>query len=131
MPVRPVEARSIWLDRGTIINAKNPAGMTALFDRLKGAGFNVVYFETNNAGFTLCFPVTVGVLNPDIIGWDPLACAIKEAHKRNMELHSWLWIFNVGNAKHNPIIGKPADYPGPVLSKYDFAWALQSANGSL
>ena len=23
------------------------------------------------------------------------------------------------------------DYPGPVLSKYDFAWALQSANGSL
>ena len=130
MPVRPVEARNIWLDRGTIINARNPAGMSALFDRLKSAGFNVVYFETNNAGFTM-FPSQVGVENPDIKGWDPLKCAIKEAHKRGMELHSWLWIFNVGNAKHNPIIGKPADYPGPILSKYDFAWALQSADGSL
>ncbi len=130
MPVRPVEARNIWLDRGTIINARNPAGMTKLFDRLKSAGFNVVYFETNNAGFTM-FPSTIGVQNPDTIGWDPLACAIKEAHKHGIELHSWIWTFNVGNAKHNPIVGKPADYPGPVLSKYDFAWALQAANGSL
>ena len=63
--------------------------MAHLFDRLKAAGFNVVYFETNNAGFTM-FPSTVGVQNPDIVGWDPLACAIKEAHKRGMELHSWL-----------------------------------------
>ena len=130
MPVRPVEARNIWLDRGTIINTRNPKGMAKLFDRLKSAGFNVVYFETNNAGFTL-FPSQFGVQNPDTIGWDPLETAIKEAHKRGMELHSWLWIFNVGNAKHNPIIGKPADYPGPILSKYDFAWALQAQNGSL
>ncbi len=130
MPVRPVEARNIWLDRGTIINTRDAKGMAKLFDRLKGAGFNVVYFETNNAGFTM-FPSQVGVQNPDTIGWDPLAVAIKEAHKRGMELHSWLWIFNVGNARHNPIIGKPPDYPGPVLSKYDFAWALQAANGSL
>jgi len=130
MPVRPVEARNIWLDRGTIINAHDAKGMAKLFDRLKSAGFNVVYFETNNAGFTM-FPSKIGVQNPDTIGWDPLDCAIKEAHKRGMEIHSWLWIFNVGNAKHNPIIGKPADYPGPILSKYDFAWALQAANGSL
>ena len=130
MPVRPVEARNIWLDRGTIINAHDAKGMSKLFDRLKSAGFNVVYFETNNAGFTT-FPSEVGVQNPDTVGWDPLAVAIKEAHKRGMEIHSWLWIFNVGNTKHNPIIGKPPDYPGPVLSKYDFAWALQAANGSL
>jgi len=130
MPTRPVEARNIWLDRGTIINARNPKGMAKLFDRLKTAGFNVVYFETNNAGFTM-FPSTVGVQNPDTIGWDPLDVAVKEAHKRGIEIHAWLWSFNVGNAKHNPIVGKPPDYPGPVLSKYDFAWALQSADGSL
>lgn len=130
MPTRPVEARSIWLDRGTIVNARDPKGMAKLFDTLKSAGFNVVYFETNNAGFTT-FPSQVGTQNPDTLGWDPLDAAVKEAHKRGMEIHSWLWMFSVGNTKHNPIVGKPADYPGPVLSKYDFGWALQSSIGSL
>lgn len=109
MPVRPVEARCVWLDRGTIISARNPKGMAALFDRLKHAGVNVVYFETNNAGFTM-YPSKMATQNPNTIGWDPLGTAIKEAHARGMELHSWVWIFNVGNARHNPIIGKPADY---------------------
>ncbi|PWU03545.1 MAG: hypothetical protein C5B53_00290 [Candidatus Melainabacteria bacterium] len=130
MPVRPVEARCVWLDRGTIVSTRNKQGMSALFDRLKASGINVVYFETNNAGFTT-FPSRVAQQNPDTLGWDPLGCAVEEAHKRGIELHSWVWIFNVGNARHNPIIGKPADYPGPVLSSHDFAWALQSATGSL
>ncbi len=130
IPVRAVEARCVWLDRGTIVAARDHAGMEKLFDRLKNAGVNVVYFETNNAGFTT-FPSKVATQNPQTLGWDPLGEAVKAAHQRGMEIHSWLWVFNVGNAKHNPIIGKPADYPGPVLSTHDFAWALQSANGSL
>ncbi len=105
MPVRPVEARCVWLDRGTIVSTRNPKGMAALFDRLKTAGINVVYFETNNAGFTM-FPSCVGMQNPDTIGWDPLGTACEEAHKRGMEIHSWFWIFNVGNVRHNPVIGK-------------------------
>ena len=60
------------------------------------------------------FPSEVATQNPDTIGWDPLGVAVKEAHKRNIELHAWCWVFNVGNAKHNPIINKEADYPGPV-----------------
>jgi uncharacterized lipoprotein YddW (UPF0748 family) len=130
MPVRPVEARSVWLDRGTIIATKDAKGMAAVFDKLKASGFNVVYFETNNAGYVM-YPSKVGVQNPDTIGWDPLGTALKEARKHNMELHAWMWVFNVGNAKHNPIVGKPADYPGPVLSTHDFAWALAAQNGSL
>ncbi len=130
MPVRPVEARAVWLDRGTIVSTRNPQGMAKLFTRLKSAGINVVYFETNNAGFAM-FPSRLATQNPNTLGWDPLGTAVNEAHKRGMELHSWLWIFNVGNAKHNPIIGKPADYPGPVLSSHDFSWALESSDGSL
>jgi uncharacterized lipoprotein YddW (UPF0748 family) len=130
MPVRPVEARSVWLDRGTIISTRTPEGMAQLFDRLKGAGVNVVYFETNNAGFVM-FPSKIATQNPQTSGWDPLGAALKEAHKRGMELHAWFWTFNVGNAKHNPLVGKPADYPGPVLSSHDFSWALESADGSL
>jgi uncharacterized lipoprotein YddW (UPF0748 family) len=125
-----VEARCIWLDRGTIITTQNAKGMSDLFDRIKGAGVNVVYFETNNAGFTM-YPSKVASQNPGTIGWDPLGVAVREAHKRGMELHAWMWIFNVGNVLHNRIIGKEADYPGPVLSSHNFDWALAAQNGSL
>lgn len=130
MPVRMVEARSIWLDRGTIVSCQNAVGMAALFSKLKKSGINVVYFETNNAGFTM-FPSKVSTPNPQIVGWNPLATAIQEAHKRGMELHAWFWTFNVGNTFHNPIITQEPDYPGPVLSSHDFAWALASQTGSL
>ncbi len=130
MPVRPVECRAVWLDRGTIVAAKDAKGMAAVFDKFKASGFNVVYFETNNAGFAM-FPSTVAVQNPDVLGWDPLGVAVKEAHKRGMEIHAWFWTFNVGNKNHNPIIGKEEDYPGPVLSTHKMEWALAWKDGSL
>lgn len=130
MPVRPVEARAVWLDRGTIVAARGPEGLAQIFDRLKLAGINEVYFETNNAGFCM-FPTKVSVPNPQIVGWDPLDTACTEAHKRGMELHAWIWTFAVGNIRHNPIISKEADFPGPVLSTHDFSWALAGANGTL
>jgi uncharacterized lipoprotein YddW (UPF0748 family) len=130
MPVRPVEARNIWLDRGTIVSTKSPQGMAQLFDKLKANGINVVYFETNNAGFVM-YPSKIATQNPATIGWDPLGCAVKEAHKRGMELHAWLWTFNVGNTKHNPIVGKEAEWPGPVLTTHKLDWALAALNGQL
>jgi len=129
MPVRPVEGRCVWLDRGTIVASKNAAGLADIFDRLKKAGVNTVYFETNNAGFAM-FPSKLTLQNPDMIGWDPLGAAVKEAHKRGMELHAWVWIFAVGNIKHNPIVGRDPDYPGPVLSTHDYTWALASSTGT-
>ncbi len=129
MPVRLVEARSIWLDRGSIVACQNAVGMAALFSKLKKAGINVVYFETNNAGFTM-FPSKVSIQNPQTTNWNPLAAAITEAHKRGMELHAWFWTFNVGNTFHNPIITQEPDYPGPVLSTHNYAWALASQTGS-
>ncbi len=129
MPVRPVESRSIWLDRGTIVATRGATGMSQLFDKLQAANINIIYFETNNAGFVM-YPSTVATQNPETLGWDPLGCALAEAKKRGMELHAWFWTFNVGNVKHNPIIGKEADYPGPVLASHDYAWALASATGS-
>ncbi len=130
MPVRPVEARSVWLDRGTIITTRNEQGMSALFDRLKSTGINVVYFETNNAGFCM-YPTKISRMNPELNGFDPLAAAIKEARRRGMELHAWIWTFAVGNIRHNPIVGREADYPGPVLTANDFSWALAGRSGAL
>lgn len=130
MPVRPVEARAVWLDRGTIVAARSPEGIAQIFDKLRKAGINVVYFETNNAGYCM-YPTRLSVQNPQTVGWDPLGAAVQEAHKRGMEIHAWLWIFAVGNLKHNPIVSKEPDFPGPVLSNRDFAWALARSNGAI
>ncbi|MGE0265877.1 MAG: family 10 glycosylhydrolase [Candidatus Obscuribacterales bacterium] len=131
MPVRPVEARSVWLDRGTIVACRNAQGMKALFDKLQRAGINVVYFETNNAGFVMYPGSKFTEQNPETLAWDPMGTAVSEAKKRGMEIHAWLWIFNVGNTRHNPIINKEPDYPGPVLNRYGFDLAMAARNGAL
>lgn len=129
MPVRPVEQRAVWLDRGTIIANRTPAALKELFDKMKASGINTVYFETNNAGFTM-YPSRMAAQNPQLEGFDAMRCALEEAHKHGMEFHAWIWVFNVGNERHNPIIGKDKDFPGPILSSTRFSWALAGKTGS-
>lgn len=131
MPVRPVEQRAVWFDRGTIIANQSPELMRQLLDKLKASGINAIYFETNNAGFTM-YPSKFAVQNPQLKdGFDIFGFTCTEAHKRGMEFHAWIWIFNVGNERHNPIIGKEPEYPGPVLANNHMSWALAGHTGSL
>jgi len=116
-PLQP-EIRAVWLDRGTIVKAGSPAGLTVLFDRLAEAGINVIFFETVNAGYPIYPSEVAPIQNPLIQGWDPLATAIDLAHDRQMELHAWIWAFAAGNRAHNRILGQPEDYLGPVLSQH-------------
>lgn len=116
-PANSVEGRTLWLDRGTIVAIKNPEEMANLFERIKQIGINAVYFETLNAGFTI-YPSKITSQNPFTKGWDPLYWAVKEAHKRGIEVHAWAWIFAVGNSRHNTIIGLDQNYPGPIIPKY-------------
>jgi uncharacterized lipoprotein YddW (UPF0748 family) len=116
IPSNIVEGRTLWLDRGTIVAIKNPQEMAQLFDRIQKIGINLVYFETLNAGYTI-YPSKITQQNPLVAGWNPLYWAIQEAHKRNIELHAWTWVFAAGNTKHNPIVGKSYDYKGPLLTK--------------
>ena len=116
-PLQP-EIRAVWLDRGTIVKAGSPAGLTVLFDRLAEAGINVIFFETVNAGYPIYPSEVAPTQNPLTQGWDPLATAIDLAHDRQMELHAWIWAFAAGNRAHNRILGQPEDYLGPVLSQH-------------
>ncbi len=109
-----VEGRAIWLDRSTIIEAKNPVELKKLMGKLHQAGINIVYFETFNAGFPI-YPSAILKHNPMVQGWDPLKAAVEEGHRLGMEVHAWVWAFAVGNRRHNPLIGQPDTYPGPVL----------------
>jgi len=115
------EVRAIWLDRGTIVEARDRAGLERLFDRLAAMGINTVFFETINAGYPI-YPSNITRQNPLTRTWNPLAAAVELAHARNMELHAWIWAFAVGNEAHNRIVGDPIDYPGPILEQHP-EWA--------
>ncbi len=124
------EIRSIWLDRETIVKAKSPQGLAKVFERFKAAGINTVFVETVNAGYPI-YPSTVAPeQNPLTKGWDPLAAAVDLGKAYNIEVHAWVWIFAAGNQAHNPIIGKPANYPGPLLSAHP-GWAGYDNKGNL
>jgi len=124
------EIRAIWLDRGTIVAAKSPAGLKKVFDRMATAGINTVFIETVNAGYPIYPSQVAPEQNPLTKGWDPLATAVELAKERKMEIHAWVWVFSVGNRRHNAIIGKDANYHGPVLSQYPH-WADQSTDGQI
>ena len=126
----PPEIRSIWLDRGTIVRARNEQGLAQIFDRLAQAGINTVFFETLNAGYTIYPSKVAPQQNPLTRGWDPLASAVKLARARGIELHAWVWVFAAGNQRHNKILNIKSNYPGPVLAAHP-DWAGYDNRGKM
>ncbi len=127
--IAPAENRGIWFDRGTIVEIKSRSEMAQYFKKLQSAGINTVYFEAFNAGYTT-YPSEIATQSPFNKGKDPLFWATEEAHLRNMKIHAWMWVFAVGNDRHNKLIGKPDRYVGPVLEK-NLRWALLGEHGNL
>ena len=124
------EIRSIWLDRETIVSAGSAQGLAKVFERFKSAGINTVFVETVNAGYPI-YPSSIAPeQNPLIKGWDPLAAAVDLGRDYNMEVHAWVWMFAAGNQAHNPLVGKPTAYPGPILSAHP-SWAGYDNHGNL
>lgn len=81
-------------------------------DRLKAANFNTVLFQTRTRGDVLYKSaiepynsILTGKVGGDP-GYDPLAFAIAECHKRGMECHAWMVTIPLGNRKHVAALGK-------------------------
>ena len=117
-PLASSEVRAIWFDRGTIVKSRSEADLIPIFDRMKKAGINTVFFETLNSGYPIYPSRVAPQQNPLTRGWDPLRAAVKLAKERDMELHAWVWVFAVANKRHNTIVNLPQNYPGPVLDRY-------------
>ncbi len=130
IPVRDVEIRAVWLDRGSIVACRDSLELTNLIKNLAKMGFNVIFFETVNAGYPI-YPSEFLPQNPLIKGWDPLKVATEAAHAYGVELHAWVWTFAVGNTRHNLLIDKSVQYPGPIISNKGRSWALSGENGEL
>ena len=85
---KPIKA--IWVTRW---DYKSPSDIARLMDNCEQAGFNTVLFQVRGNG-TACYRSKIepwaeelGGRDP---GFDPLAVACKEAHRRGLSLHAWV-----------------------------------------
>ena len=83
-----------------------------ILDRLKQANFNTVLFQTRTRGDVLYRSdiepfnsILTGRENTDP-GYDPLAFAVEECHKRGMECHAWMVAIPLGSRRHAQRLGK-------------------------
>lgn len=91
---------------------KQKEELIALLDKLSAANFNTVLFQTRVRGDVI-YPsstepfsaVLTGTANRNP-GYDPLAFAIEECHKRGMECHAWMVAIPLGSHTQVNALGK-------------------------
>lgn len=90
---------------------KQQAELIEILDKLKAANFNTVLFQTRTRGDVLYRSkiepfnsILTGKVGGDP-GYDPLAFAVEECHKRGMECHAWMVAIPLGNHKHVASLG--------------------------
>jgi uncharacterized lipoprotein YddW (UPF0748 family) len=96
------EVRAVWLTTAagldwptSLDTSEQKSSLLAILERLDRAGFNTVFFQVRGRG-DACYrsriepwsEVFTGEPGADP-GWDPLAFAIEETHRRGMEIHAW------------------------------------------
>lgn len=118
------EVRAVWLTtfRGldwpttqiknasdTLIQKKE---LTDILDQLQAAHINTVIFQTRVRG-NLIYPSDTEIWCESLTGkagtdpgYDPLAFAIEECHKRGMELHAWMVAVPLGSDEVHKEMGK-------------------------
>src|SRR5512146_2242289 len=85
----PAEVRALWVVRNTLWH---PDSVKAMVRRAHDAGFNTLIVQVRGGGDA--WYDSRWAPRPDTLrarkGYDPLALAIREAHKRGMTVHAWL-----------------------------------------
>lgn len=83
--------------------AKQKAELTDILDQLQAVNINTVIFQTRVRG-NLIYPSDIEIWCESLTGkagtnpgYDPLAFAIEECHKRGMELHAWMVAVPLGS----------------------------------
>ena len=114
---KSVETRAVWIrPKETRLEQ-----VSEHLDKLKALNINTVYLETWWGGYTI-FPTENRITeqNPMYNGFDVLGAYLSEAHKRGMEVHSWVENFFIGDS--GTFDG------GPVYAKKP-EWLLISRKG--
>ena len=145
------EVRAVWLTtiggldwphsyaQSVASTNKQQKELTDILDRLQRANINTVLLQTRVRGTTI-YPSTIEPWDGCMSGfpgkspgYDPLAFAIEECHKRGMELHAWVVTIPVGkwnktgckriNSRHRGIVKRIGDEgymrpENPLTAKY-------------
>ena len=138
------EVRAAWLTTaygldwparsatGRLATGRQQAELCSLLDKLAAANFNTVLFQVRIRG-DVASPSRTEPYNEIFTGkegvapsYDPLAFAIRECHKRGMELHAWLVTIPLGTDAHVRKLGKRSvTRQEPALCrKYGQEWYL-------
>jgi len=109
------EVRAVWISSAggdwpkTTDVAEQKRSLIAIFDKLSEHNFNTVFFQVRPRGNVFYRSETepwasqlTGVLGKDP-GYDPLAFALTEAHKRGLELHAWFNVAKVWGSDNLPV----------------------------
>lgn len=123
-PAPKHEVRAAWITAVYGLDwprakATTPAGirkqkdeLVEILDKLKEANFNTVLFQTRTRGDVL-YKSDIEPYNAILTGesgkdpgYDPLAFAVEECHKRGMECHAWMVTIPLGGRKHVASLGK-------------------------
>lgn len=107
-PVVPSgEVRGLWVTRW---DYRSPADVRHILDRAVEGGFNSVYFQVRGradafyaSGLEPWGQELTGVLGKDP-GWDPLAVALEEAHRRGLALQAYVNVFPAWSGSTNPAV---------------------------
>ena len=93
-----------WPSKPGLSAEQQRAELLTILDRAQGAHINAVLFHVRPAADAVYrsalepwASMLSGVQGTDP-GYDPLALAVEEAHRRGMELHAWVNPFRAGNA---------------------------------
>ena len=104
---------------------KQKQEMTAIFDKMKAGNMNVVCMQvrslcdaTYKSSYEAWASILTGTRGKDP-GYDPLAFAIEEAHKRGMELHVWVNPFRVTSSGSISTSDKIWKNAGEWIIKYN------------
>ncbi len=92
--------------------ARQKQELCDLLDRLQAAHINTVLMQTRLRG-DMIYPSDIEPFAESLTGrtgrnpgYDPLAFAIEECHKRGMELHAWIVTIPVGNTRQVKRLGR-------------------------
>ena len=118
----------------TVENQKQE--LVSLLDTLQAMKVNTVLLQTRVRG-DLIYPSSIEPFSHLFTGvegrspgYDPLAFAIEECHKRGMQLHAWIVTMPVGKDEHIAMAGKISlpRRKRSLCSHYDGAWYMEPGN---
>ena len=107
-----------------------------ILDRLKAANFNTVLLQTRLRG-DMIYPSSIETFAESLTGYtgrnpgyDPLAFAIEECHKRGMELHAWIVTIPAGNTRQVKLLGRNSivQWNRKICKLYKGNWYLDPGN---